>query len=103
MLSTRLVQTHQFLAFERPDLNKIQAEQLYIKDSSLIVVDALVIGSGTEFGRSTTGKSGFLSATKIQTAHAKKEAVAGIKRVYGSHDKGCKRGQCDCEARGELR
>ena len=31
------------------------------------------MGSVTEFGRSTTGKSGFLSATKVQTAHAKVE------------------------------
>jgi len=33
-------------------------------------VDALVIGSLTEFARNTTGKRGFLSSTKIQTARA---------------------------------
>jgi curli biogenesis system outer membrane secretion channel CsgG len=71
MLSTRLVQTQQFLVFERPDLNKIQAEQFKLKESNLIGVDALIVGSITEFGRNTTGKSGFLSATKIQTAHAR--------------------------------
>jgi curli biogenesis system outer membrane secretion channel CsgG len=73
MLSTRLVQTQKFLVFERPDLNKIQAEQKKFKDSNLIGVDALIVGSITEFGRNTTGKAGFLSSTKIQTAHAKVE------------------------------
>jgi len=73
MLSGRLAQTQKFLVFERPDLNKIQAEQMKLKDSNLIGVDALIVGSITEFGRSTTGKAGFLSSTKIQTAHAKVE------------------------------
>ena len=73
MLSTRLVASQKFLVFERPDIEKIKAEQSITKDANLIGVDALIIGSVTEFGRSTTGKSGFLSATKIQTAHAKVE------------------------------
>lgn len=73
MLSTRLFATQKFLVFERPDIEKIKAEQSITKDAGLIGVDALIIGSVTEFGRSTTGKSGFLSATKIQTAHAKVE------------------------------
>jgi curli biogenesis system outer membrane secretion channel CsgG len=73
MLSTRLVASQKFLVFERPDLDKIQGEQSISRESGLIGVDALIIGSVTEFGRSTTGKSGFLSATKVQTAHAKVE------------------------------
>lgn len=73
VLATRLVQSQQFLVFERPDLGKIKAEQAILKDSNLIGVDALILGSVTEFGRGTTGKSGFLSATKVQTAHAKVE------------------------------
>ena len=73
MLTTRLGQTQQFLVFERPDLGKIRGEQANLKDSNLIGVDALILGSITEFGRSTTGKSGLLSATKVQTAHAKVE------------------------------
>ena len=36
-------------------------------------VDALIIGSLTEFGRKTVGESGFLSSTKRQVAHAKVE------------------------------
>src|ERR1700736_5006076 len=51
MLSTRLVQTQKFLVFERPDLNKIQAEQIKLKESNLVGVDALIVGSITEFGR----------------------------------------------------
>jgi curli biogenesis system outer membrane secretion channel CsgG len=73
MLSTRLVQSQKFLVFERPDLDKVKAEQSIARDSGLIGVDALIIGSVTEFGRSTTGKSGFFSGTKVQTAHAKVE------------------------------
>jgi len=73
MLATRLVASQKFLVFERPDLEKIEAEQSITRESGLIGVDALLIGSVTEFGRSTTGKSGFLSATKVQTAHAKVE------------------------------
>ena len=73
MLATRLVQSQKFLVFERPDLGKIEAEQARLTDANLVGVDALILGSITEFGRSTTGKSGFLSATKVQTAHAKVE------------------------------
>jgi len=73
MLATRLVASQQFLVFERPDLDKLKAEQGILKSSNLIGVDALIIGSITEFGRSTTGKTGFLSGTKMQTAHAKVE------------------------------
>ena len=73
MLSSRLVASQKFLVFERPDINKVKVEQSIAHESGLIGVDALVIGSVTEFGRSTTGKSGFLSGTKVQTAHAKVE------------------------------
>jgi curli biogenesis system outer membrane secretion channel CsgG len=73
MLATRLVASQKFLVFERPDIDKVAAEQSITHQSGLIGVDALIIGSVTEFGRSTTGKSGFLSATKVQTAHAKVE------------------------------
>lgn len=75
MLSTKLVSSNKFLVFERPDLNKIRDEQARSGTSKadLIGVDALILGSVTEFGRSTTGKAGFLSSTKIQTARAKVE------------------------------
>lgn len=74
MLATKLVGSNRFLVFERPDLNQITDEQKRTgRPSELIGVDALVLGSVTEFGRSTTGKAGFLSSTKIQTARAKVE------------------------------
>ena len=73
MLMNRLVSSNRFLVFERPDLAQLQKEQAMLKQANLVGVDALVLGSVTEFGRSTSGKSGFLSATKVQTARAKVE------------------------------
>lgn len=73
MLTSRLVASQKFLVFERQDISKIKSEQTILKEGELIGVDALILGAVTEFGRSTTGKSGFLSATKIQTARAKVE------------------------------
>lgn len=75
MLATKLVGSNKFLVFERQDLAKINEEQRRngASPADLIGVDALILGSVTEFGRSTTGKAGFLSSTKIQTARAKVE------------------------------
>ena len=73
MLMNRLVSSNRFLVFERQDLAQLQKEQAMLKQANLVGVDALVLGSVTEFGRSTSGKSGFLSATKVQTARAKVE------------------------------
>ncbi len=70
MLSSRLVESGRFLVFERPDLNQLKAEQAISGDANLVGVDTLILGSLTEFGRSVTGKSGFLSSTKVQTATA---------------------------------
>lgn len=71
MLASRLVSSNRFLVFERTDLAKVKNEQLITKQADLVGVDALIVGSVTEFGRSTTGESGFLSSTKVQTARAK--------------------------------
>ncbi|GAB6084055.1 hypothetical protein JCM30471_29690 [Desulfuromonas carbonis] len=71
MLATKLISTNKFLVFERTDLSKIQREQAISGDAKLIGIDALIVGSVTEFGRSTNGKTGFLSKTKVQTARAK--------------------------------
>ncbi len=71
ILSNRLVSTGRFMVFERPDLGKIELEQARSGEGSMIGVDVLILGSITEFGRSTTGKSGFLSSTKKQLARAK--------------------------------
>jgi curli biogenesis system outer membrane secretion channel CsgG len=71
MLTSRLVQSGQFLVLERTDVGKVMAEQGVTGDAGLVGADTLVIGSVTEFGRSVGGKTGFLSATKVQTAKAK--------------------------------
>jgi curli biogenesis system outer membrane secretion channel CsgG len=71
MLASRLVMSGQFIVLERPDLSKIQREQGIAGAANLVGADTLVMGSVTEFGRSTTGKVGFLSSTKTQLAKAK--------------------------------
>ena len=70
MLTARLVETGQFMVFERPDLSKLEQEQAILGEANLVGVDTLILGSVTEFGRSTTGQKGFLSKTKLQTARA---------------------------------
>ena len=74
MLAAKLIMTNKFIVFERTDLNKVQREQAISGTAELIGVDALIIGSVTEFGRATGGTQGFLSKTKVQTARAKVEA-----------------------------
>lgn len=71
MLASRLIQSGQFVVFERPDLSKVMNEHAIAGDSRLVGSDTLLIGSVTEFGRSVSGKVGFLSSTKVQTAKAK--------------------------------
>jgi curli biogenesis system outer membrane secretion channel CsgG len=71
ILSNQLVATGRFLVFERPDLSRIEQEQERTGGGNLVGVDALVLGSVTEFARSTSGQSGFLSSTKKQLARAK--------------------------------
>lgn len=70
MLASRLVKSGNFLVFERTDVNKIQQEQA-ISGGGIIGVDTAIVGSVTEFGRSVSGKSGFMSSTKVQLAKAK--------------------------------
>jgi len=77
MLVQRLIESQQFLVFERDSLDNLTFEQSLIGDkerSQLVGVDAVVVGSVTEFGRKTEGQSGFLSSTKRQTAVATVEA-----------------------------
>lgn len=72
MLSRALTESGNFLVFERPDIGRLQDEAaLTGQQLKLVGADALVIGSLTEFGRSTTGESGFLSSSKKQSAFAK--------------------------------
>jgi len=71
MLASRLVMSGQFIVLERPDLAKVQREQVVAGTAGLVGADTLIMGSVTEFGRSIGGKVGFLSSTKTQLAKAK--------------------------------
>lgn len=71
MFMQSVLNTNAFLVFERPDLALIEKEAAISGETSdLIGVDTLVIGSLTEFGRSTTGERGFLSSSQKQQATA---------------------------------
>jgi curli biogenesis system outer membrane secretion channel CsgG len=72
MLAGRLVKSNNFLVFERSDLKKLQQEQS-ISGGSIVGVDTAIVGSVTEFGRGVSGKSAWLSSTKVQVARAKVE------------------------------
>ena len=72
MFLQSLTNSGNYLIFERPDVELLQQEaKLSGQEISIVGVDTLVIGSLTEFGRSTTGESGFLSSSKKQEATAK--------------------------------
>ncbi len=65
MMSKSLTETGAYLVFERPDIGRLKDEsKLTGTQLNLVGVDALIIGSLTEFGRKTLGESGFASASK---------------------------------------
>ena len=72
ILSARLTDTGKFLMFERMDADKTSSEKILagLKDSG-VSVDYLILGSVSEFGRSTESQSGVFSRSKTQTAYAK--------------------------------
>src|SRR5262249_10299878 len=72
MLMARLTDSGKFLVFERSDIEVVERERAVQNgpQTPLVGVDALIIGSVTEFGRKIEGETGFLSATKRQTASA---------------------------------
>jgi curli biogenesis system outer membrane secretion channel CsgG len=74
ILTGHLVGSGKFIVVERPDINKIKTEISEFsknKDDSLLGIDTIILGSITEFGRETAGKTGFLSKTKKQIARCK--------------------------------
>ncbi len=72
LMSKALTESGAFLVFERPDIGKVETEgRLSQARLNLVGVDALVIGSLTEFGRKTVGATGFVSSSKRQVAFAK--------------------------------
>ena len=72
LLSKGLTESGAFLVLERPDISRVLDEaDLTGSKAEMVGVDALVIGSLTEFGRKTVGQSGFVSSSKRQVAFAK--------------------------------
>jgi len=72
LMSKALTSSGGYLVFERPDIGRLQAESsLTDTRLNLVGVDALIIGSLTEFGRKTVGATGFVSSSKRQVAFAK--------------------------------
>ena len=72
LMSKALTETGAYLVFERPDISRVTEEsRLTDQKLNLIGVDALIVGSLTEFGRKTVGETGFVSASKKQVAFAK--------------------------------
>jgi curli biogenesis system outer membrane secretion channel CsgG len=72
ILSARLAETNNFLMFERIDSDKTSQEQMLAGlQESGVSVDYLIVGSVSEFGRSTESDTGIFSRNRIQKAYAK--------------------------------
>lgn len=71
ILSAYLAQTQRFLVFERPDISRIEREQIRSTGAQSVGVDTLIVGSIVEFGRREDGKRGFLNKERQQVAYAK--------------------------------
>ncbi|AIT82802.1 CsgG/HfaB family protein [Novosphingobium pentaromativorans] len=73
ILAAYLVQSGDFLVFERGDMTQIASEQERLggADEDMVGVDTLIIGSIVEFGRSEDGKRGLFNRERTQRAHAK--------------------------------
>lgn len=72
LLSKSLTESGAYLVFERPDISRLKDESnLTGVKLNLVGVDALIVGSLTEFGRKTVGQTGFASSSKKQVAFAK--------------------------------
>ncbi len=72
LMSKALTSSGAYLVFERPDIGRLNAEsRLMGTNLNIVGVDALIIGSLTEFGRKTMGATGFASSSKRQVAFAK--------------------------------
>jgi len=72
ILSARLASTGKFLMFERSDKNEVDSEKIIsgLKDEG-VGVEYLIIGSVSEFGRSSDSESQVFRRTKSQRAFAK--------------------------------
>ena len=70
MLTARLVDSGQFLVFERNDIDALKREQAGLAAAKLVGVDTLLVGSVTQFGRKVEGRAGFLNSKMRQVASA---------------------------------
>jgi len=71
ILSARLTDTGKFLMFERADIGKIKAEQDIAEiNTQMVGADYLILGSVSEFGRTTESEVGLFSRNKKQKANA---------------------------------
>lgn len=70
MLAAKLVDSGQFLVFERNDLDALTREQGGAAAAKLVGVDTLLVGSVTQFGRKVEGQAGFLNSKMRQVASA---------------------------------
>ncbi|MFV1985098.1 MAG: CsgG/HfaB family protein [Thiohalomonadales bacterium] len=71
ILASRLTESGKFIMFERQDLDKIKNESDLSKITTKVVgADYLILGSVSEFGRSTTSEVGIFSRNKKQRANA---------------------------------
>ncbi|MCB5226438.1 MAG: CsgG/HfaB family protein [Paraglaciecola sp.] len=71
ILSARLTDTQKFIMLERSDLDKVQQEQSMSGTTvQNIGSDYLIVGSVSEFGRSTNSEVGVFSRNLVQTATA---------------------------------
>jgi curli biogenesis system outer membrane secretion channel CsgG len=72
MLAKALTESGSYVVLERTDLAKVQEEaNLTGAKQELVGVDALIMGSLSEFGRKAVGQSGFATNSKKQVAFAK--------------------------------
>lgn len=72
ILSARLTETGKFLMFERLDAEDVSTEKMLAGlQEEGVAVDYLIVGSVSEFGRSTGSESGIFQRTKTQSAYAK--------------------------------
>lgn len=72
ILAARLAATGRFLMFERVDADEVQAEKILTGiEAQGASVEYLIVGSVSEFGRSTESESGIFTRSKTQRAYAK--------------------------------
>jgi curli biogenesis system outer membrane secretion channel CsgG len=72
ILSARLTETGMFQMFERLDADEVSAEQMLAGlKAEGVSIDYLIVGSVSEFGRSTESESGIFQRTKTQKAYSK--------------------------------